>query len=148
MGQPTERLFRINDEISALRRDEYRAFEELIMLGHLDDDARRDAAVSGGLLNAADARATAGDVARMERHVFALRHPHPTTGVGLSDDSIADRVVSKHLICSTAEGSGRFPRMLARRQIQSRSAVPRFPRTVGQPHDGTGTLADADGVGT
>jgi len=73
MGQPIERLFRINDEISALRRDEYRAFEELIMLGHLDDDARRDAAVSGGLLNAADARATAGDVARMERHVFALR---------------------------------------------------------------------------
>ena len=73
MGQRTDRLFRINDEISALRRDEYYAFEELIMLGHLDDDAQRDAAVSGSLLDSADARATAGDVARMERHVYALR---------------------------------------------------------------------------
>ena len=73
MGQRTERLFRINDEISALRRDEYCAYEELIMLGHLDDDAQRDAAVSGSLLDAADARTTAGDVARMERHVDALR---------------------------------------------------------------------------
>ena len=41
MGRREERLFRINDEIAALRRDEYRAREELIMLGHLDDDARR-----------------------------------------------------------------------------------------------------------
>ena len=73
MEQRTERLFRINDEISALRRDEYCAFEELIMLGHLDDDAQRDAAVSGSLLGSADARATAGDVTRMERHVSALR---------------------------------------------------------------------------
>ena len=72
MGRRKERLFRINDEIAALRRDEYCAFEELIMLGHLDDDAQRDAAVSGSPLDAADARETAGDVARMERHVARL----------------------------------------------------------------------------
>ncbi len=73
MGQRAERIFRINDEIAALRRDEYLAFEELVMLGHLDDDARRNAAVSGSLIDAADARESAGDVARMERHVRALR---------------------------------------------------------------------------
>lgn len=73
MERRTERLFRINDEISALRRDEYLASEELIMLGHLDDDAQRDAAVSGNPLDAQDARETTGDVARMERHVQALR---------------------------------------------------------------------------
>ena len=75
MERRTERLFRINDEISALRRDEYLAFEELIMLGHLDDDAQRDAAVSGSPLDAQDARETAGDVARMQRHVHALAVP-------------------------------------------------------------------------
>ncbi|MGB9358888.1 MAG: hypothetical protein WCC01_10050 [Acidimicrobiia bacterium] len=72
MGRREERLFRINDEIAALRRDEHHAFEELIMLGHLNDDAQRDAA-GGTYLDAADARETAGDVARMERHVAELR---------------------------------------------------------------------------
>ncbi len=73
MGRREERLFRINDEIAALRRDEHLAFEELIVLGHLDDDARRDAATSGSPLDAADERETSGDVARMERHVDELR---------------------------------------------------------------------------
>jgi hypothetical protein len=73
MARDKERIFRINDEIAALRRDEYLAFEELIMLGHLDDDAQREAAVSGNPMDAAEARDTAGDVARMERHVQALR---------------------------------------------------------------------------
>jgi len=69
MGRREERLFRINDEIAALRRDEHRAREELIMLGHLDDDAQRDAVVSGQTIDAADARKTAADVERMGRHV-------------------------------------------------------------------------------
>ena len=69
MGRREERLFRINDEIAALRRDEYHAREELIVLGHLDDDAQRDAAVSGRTIDVADARETAADVARMDRHV-------------------------------------------------------------------------------
>ncbi len=72
MGRREERLFRINDEIAALRRDEHNAYEELIMLGHLNDDAQRDAA-GGSYLEAADARETAGDVVRMERHVAELR---------------------------------------------------------------------------
>ena len=67
-----ERLFRINDEIAALRRDEHCAYEELIMLGHLHDDAQRDAA-GGTRLEAVDARDTAGDVARMQRHVAELQ---------------------------------------------------------------------------
>ena len=73
MARREERMFRINDEIAALRRDEYLAFEEQIMLGHLDDDAQRDAATSGSPLDAAEARETAGDVARMQRHVAHLR---------------------------------------------------------------------------
>lgn len=68
-----ERIFRLNDEIAALRRDEHLAFEESIMLGHLDDDAQRDAATSGNALYAAEARETAGDLARMQRHVQDLR---------------------------------------------------------------------------
>lgn len=73
MGRREDRLFRINDEIAALRRDEHVAYEELIVLGHLDDDARRDAAASDSPLDAADARETAGDVARMRRHVEELQ---------------------------------------------------------------------------
>lgn len=72
MGRREERLFRINDEIAALQRDEHLAHEELLMLGHLNDDAQRDAA-GGTYLDAADARETAGDVARMKRHVAELR---------------------------------------------------------------------------
>lgn len=73
MARREERIFRINDEIAALRRDEYLAYEEQIMLGHLHDDAQRDAATSGSPLDAAEARETAGDVARMQRHVADLR---------------------------------------------------------------------------
>jgi len=73
MARREERIFRINDEIAALRRDEHLAFEEQIMLGHLDDDAQRDAATSGSPLDAAEARETAGDVARMQGHVADLR---------------------------------------------------------------------------
>jgi hypothetical protein len=73
MGRREDRLFRINDEIAALRRDEHMAYEELIVLGHLDDDARRDAAGSDNPFDVADARETAGDVTRMERHVGQLQ---------------------------------------------------------------------------
>jgi hypothetical protein len=96
MERRTERLFRINDEISALRRDEYLASEELIMLGHLDDDARRDAGVSGSPLDAQDARETAGDVARMQRHVADLR------AVREHLEHKRDRMLEKHSV-SAAE---------------------------------------------
>jgi hypothetical protein len=72
MGRREERIFRLNDEIRALRRDEELAAEELIMLQHLDDDAQRDAAVSSNPLDRADARETAGDVARMRVHIADL----------------------------------------------------------------------------
>jgi len=72
MGRREERIFRLNDEIRALRRDEELAAEELIMLQHLDDDAQRDAAVSENPLDRADARETAGDVARMRAHIADL----------------------------------------------------------------------------
>jgi hypothetical protein len=73
MSRKADRAFRLNDEIAALRRDEELAAEELIMLQHLDDDARRDAAVSDHPIDRADARETAGDVLRMERHIEELR---------------------------------------------------------------------------
>jgi len=73
MGRPEERIFRTNDEISALRWDEYLASEELIMLNHLDGDAQSDAVVGGSPLGTQDARESARDVARMQRHVADLR---------------------------------------------------------------------------
>ncbi len=72
MGRIEEKLFRLNDEIAALRRDEELAREELVFHRHLNDDAARDAAVSGSPIDRADARETAGDVARMERHIGKL----------------------------------------------------------------------------
>ena len=67
------RLFRINDEISALYRDERLVEEELGFHRHIDDDTKRDAVVSGSPVDRADARKTAGDVRRFERHLAHLR---------------------------------------------------------------------------
>jgi hypothetical protein len=72
MRRIEKRLFQLNEEIAALRRDERLAQEELIFHRHLDDDAQRDAAVSGNPLDRADAKETAGDVARFERHLAKL----------------------------------------------------------------------------
>ena len=73
MRRIEKRLFRINDEIAALRRDEQLAEEELTFHRHLHDDASRDAAVSDHPLDRADARESGGDVARFERHIDRLR---------------------------------------------------------------------------
>ncbi len=73
MGRIEQRLFRLNDEIAALRRDEERVAEELNVHRHLDDDARRDAAVSNSPIDRADARDTAADVARFESALAALQ---------------------------------------------------------------------------
>jgi len=72
MGRREERIFRMNDEIGALQRDQALAAEELIMLQHLDDDAQRDAAAYDEPMDRADARETSGDVARMEGHIDHL----------------------------------------------------------------------------
>ena len=63
----------MNDEIRDLVRDEELAAEELIMLKHLDDDARRDLATYDQPMDRADANETSGDVARMENHVANLK---------------------------------------------------------------------------
>ena len=67
MGKHEERIFKLNDQIAAVRREEEVAFDEWTMLRHLDDDAQRDAAVSEHALDRADARQTKADVARMRR---------------------------------------------------------------------------------
>ena len=71
MSRLHDRLFRITDEIDRLREQERLAGAELDVLLHLDDDARRDAAV-GGPLERDDARVTAADVARFRKHLAAL----------------------------------------------------------------------------
>jgi hypothetical protein len=73
MRRRERKLFKTNDEIAALREAERLAEEELIFHQHLDDDAKRDAAVSGNPLDRADARETSADVARFEDHIRNLR---------------------------------------------------------------------------
>ena len=73
MKRRHRRLFRLNDEIAALHEAERLAAEELVYHQHLNDDAQRDAAVSGNPLDRADAAETAADVARFEQHIDRLR---------------------------------------------------------------------------
>ena len=73
MKRRERRLFQLNDEIASLLEAERLAEEELIFHRHLDDDAQRDAAVSGNPLDRADAAETAADVARFEQHIINLR---------------------------------------------------------------------------
>jgi hypothetical protein len=72
VSKETERIFRMNDEIAALRRDEEQAFAELQELRDIDDDARLDA-IDGDPFDRAAARQTAADVVRLETHVADLR---------------------------------------------------------------------------
>ena len=73
MKRIERKLFRLGDQIAALRRAEELAAEELVYHEHLDDDTQRDAAVSGNPIDRADARETSGDVARFRRHLDDLR---------------------------------------------------------------------------
>jgi len=66
MPRREDRLFKIVDELERLREEIRLTEEELRIHQHLDDDARRDAAV-GGPIERDDARVTAGDVSRFER---------------------------------------------------------------------------------
>lgn len=72
MSRRLERqLFKINDEILAIREVIRQTEAELAVHQHLDDDARRDAAV-GGPLERDDARETGKDVERFRRLVNDL----------------------------------------------------------------------------
>ena len=73
MKRIERKLFRLGDEIAALDEAIRLAEEELIFHDHLNDDAQRDAAVSDSPIDRADARETAGDVSRMQRHIAGLR---------------------------------------------------------------------------
>jgi hypothetical protein len=59
------RIIAIADQIAALDEQLRLTTEELIIHQHLDDDARRDAAV-GGPIEREDARITGSDVARFQ----------------------------------------------------------------------------------
>lgn len=67
MRRLERRVLRLNDDIAKLRQRRDLVAEELRFHEHLDDDARRDAAVSDHPLDRADARDTAADVARFRR---------------------------------------------------------------------------------
>ena len=73
MRRIERKLFELSDEITSLREAERLAVEELGYHRHLHDDAARDAAVSDSPFDREDERVTSGDVARMERHIAALR---------------------------------------------------------------------------
>jgi hypothetical protein len=72
MRRIERRLLEITDEIQRLREEIRLTREELFIHGHLDDDARRDAAV-GGPIEREDARITGSDVARFERLLDKLQ---------------------------------------------------------------------------
>jgi hypothetical protein len=72
MRRAEKQLFTIADRLAAIEREVHLAREELIYHQHLDDDARRDAAVSGNPIDRADARETSSDVARFERLIARL----------------------------------------------------------------------------
>ncbi len=74
MKRIERKLFQLGDEIDALRKAEELAADELTYHEHLNDDTQRDAAVSGSPIDRADARETAGDVARFERHLAQLQN--------------------------------------------------------------------------
>ena len=73
MGLVHRRLFRLNEMLERLAEEERLAAAELEIHHHLDDDARRDAAVSGNPIDREDARDTAADVARFRRLVAGLQ---------------------------------------------------------------------------
>ena len=72
MGRTERKLFRINDEIARIREEIRLTEEELRIHQHLDDDARRDAAV-GGPIEREDARITSSDVERFYGVIVAFR---------------------------------------------------------------------------
>ncbi len=67
------RLFKINEEIEALRREEELVAEELRFHRHIDDDAQRDALVSDDWQDRSFARSSSADVKRFEKALAEVR---------------------------------------------------------------------------
>ena len=72
MSRRERKLFAIGDRLSQIEHELTMARDELNYHQHLDDDAQRDAAVSNHPIDRADARETAGDVARFEALIRRL----------------------------------------------------------------------------
>jgi hypothetical protein len=63
------KVFRINDRILSLTTERDQVREELEFHRHIDDDARRDAEVTGSRSDRLEAGSTAADVRRFERRL-------------------------------------------------------------------------------
>lgn len=63
------KVFRINDQIQALVTERDQVTEELEFHRHINDDAQRDAVVSGAREDRLEAGSTAADVRRFERRL-------------------------------------------------------------------------------
>ncbi|MFP5332329.1 MAG: hypothetical protein ACLGHX_08235 [Acidimicrobiia bacterium] len=63
------KVFRINDQIQTLLAERDQVAEELEFHRHINDDAQRDAAVSGAREDRLEAGSTAADVRRFERRL-------------------------------------------------------------------------------
>jgi hypothetical protein len=73
MRRAERRLFKLNEELARLRREEELTRGELGMHSHLLDDFQRDAAVTDAPADRADARASAKDVARLHGALEAVQ---------------------------------------------------------------------------
>jgi hypothetical protein len=72
MADPIGRIQAMNAEIASIGAAIEQARAELDMLAHIDDDAQRDAAVSGRYEDRVDAKHTARDLARIEKYITSL----------------------------------------------------------------------------
>jgi len=72
MANPIGRIQAMNAEIQSIAAAIEQSRAELDMLSHLDDDAQRDAAVSGRYEDRVDAKHTARDLARIEKYIASL----------------------------------------------------------------------------
>ncbi len=72
MATPIERIQAMNAQIVDLDSTIAQARAELDMLTHIDDDAQRNAAVSGRYEDKVDAKHSARDLARIEAYISSL----------------------------------------------------------------------------
>ena len=72
MGRIENKLFRIADELLALNEEDARVAAELEYHRSLNDDAQRDAVVSGANVDRLEASATAKDVVRFRRRLAQI----------------------------------------------------------------------------
>lgn len=73
VNRAEKRLFKLNDELARLRRDETLTLGELEMHAHLHDDDLRDALVSDAPYDRAQQRQSAKDVERLRGALDSVR---------------------------------------------------------------------------